>query len=66
MDTLESKSLAALVSIEGIGQRTVASLCTDLHAQNISWEEFWESGATLWKNYAILENKIDSIEKFIN
>jgi DNA processing protein len=65
MDTLESKSLAALVSIEGIGQRTVASLCTDLHAQNISWEEFWESGATLWKNYAILENKIDSIEKFI-
>lgn len=66
MTTLECKSLAALVSCEGIGQMTVNQLIRELRAAELSWEEFWESDENIWQKLLLSKNKIESIKKFIN
>lgn len=65
MDTQESKSLAALLSIESIGQGTISNLARELENSEISWKEFWEGGESLWKKLSISDSKIDSIQKFL-
>lgn len=65
MHDRESKSLAALVSLEGVGQRTVATLQNELKNQKVSWEEFWCAPASLMKKMSISEKLIDIIQKFL-
>ena len=76
MASLESKSLAFLSSVVGVGQRTLALLKKAVNhsidlanadaskkAPEENWELFWASGKELWKQMCVSERQISSIEK---
>lgn len=64
MSDIESKSLAALVAMEGVGQRTAAAVKNALEVHNLSWEEFWFDPQSLRNKLSISEKLINTIEKF--
>jgi DNA processing protein len=76
MASLESKSLAFLSSVAGVGQRTLALLKKSVNhsidlanadaskkAPEENWELFWALGSELWRQKGVSEKQICSIEK---
>lgn len=63
MFSLAEKSVAFLVSCNGIGQKSISQLTVVLEKEQISWLDFWCEKEILWKKCGLKDAQIDNLKQ---
>lgn len=57
-------SLAALVSIPGIGQRTASHILRQVEEKGLKWQEFWAGREKIWRDFNLSEMQENGLKSF--
>lgn len=61
---LQGQNLVALISIDGIGPKTLFLIKNYLNKTRTSWDQFWVGGKGLWHKIGLNNKVVASIKKF--